>query len=180
MDIVAHALWTAALGAAARKRVERSIDLRWAVAWGIAPDVVVFLVPACVRIGRWLSGASHTLLPDGSGPRFDWVWGLYNFTHSAVVCAACFATVCVVLRRPVLSMLGWGLHILIDVLTHDGIFAVHFLWPFSSVHVNGIRWEDAPILAANYVALALAFTFLWLQRRHRISETTAHRPTGRP
>jgi len=54
-------------------------------------------------------------LPDGSGPHFDWVWGLYNGTHSALVFPVCFAAVWLLLRKPPLEMLGWALHILIDV-----------------------------------------------------------------
>ena len=164
MDIIAHALWTAAVGATARKRVKHSIDHRWAVAWGIAPDVVVFLIPACVRIGRFLSGASQTLLPDGHGPHFDWVWGLYNCTHSAVVFAACFAATWAALRRPALEMSGWLLHIVIDIFTHRGIFAVRFLWPLSYAHFDGVPWERPSFLITNYVGLALIFSCLWLRK----------------
>ena len=37
-----------------------------------------------------------------------------------------------IFRRPVFEMLGLALHILIDIATHQSIFAVHFLWPLSS------------------------------------------------
>ena len=37
-----------------------------------------------------------------------------------------------ILRRPVLEMLAWALHILIDIPTHQGIFAVRFLWQLSN------------------------------------------------
>jgi hypothetical protein len=73
---------------------------------GVLPDLVVFTVPAVVRIWRFLTGASKTLLPDGSGPRFDWVLGLYNGAHSALVFAVCFAAVWLLLRKPPLGMLG--------------------------------------------------------------------------
>jgi hypothetical protein len=43
---------------------------RFALA-GVLPDLVVFSVPAVVRIWRFLTGASKTLLPDGSGLHFD-------------------------------------------------------------------------------------------------------------
>ena len=71
MDIVSHALWTTATGTSARKKLKEPIDLRWLALWGVLPDLVVFSVPAVVRIWRFLTGASKTLLPDGSGPHFD-------------------------------------------------------------------------------------------------------------
>jgi hypothetical protein len=95
--------------------------------------------PRSSEFGRFLTGASKTLLPDGSGPRFDWAFGIYNVTHSAVVWAPCFAAVWLVARRPVLELLGSALHIAIDIFTHTGIFAIKFLWPLSSVHFDGIR-----------------------------------------
>ena len=132
--------------------------------WGVLPDLVVFTVPAVVRIWRFLTGASKTLLPGGSGPHFDWVWGLYNGTHSALVFAVCFAAVWLLFRKPPLEMLGWALHTLIDVFTHRGLFAVKFLWPVSPVHIDGIRWETPWILAANFTALAAVYLLLWIYR----------------
>jgi hypothetical protein len=124
--------------------------------WGVLPDLVVFTVPAVVRIWRFLTGASKTLLPDESGPHFDWVWGLYNGTHSALVFAVCFAAVWLLLRKPPLEMLGWALHILIDVSRTRGLFAVKFLWPVSP-DIDGVRWETPWFLAANFTALAAVY-----------------------
>ena len=129
------------------------------------PDIVVFAIPAAVRIFRLLSGASKSLLPDGTGPRFDWLWNVYNATHSGVVFAVCFAAAWLIFRRPILEMLGWALHILIDIFTHEGLFAIKFLWPLSSVHMEGIRWETPWLLAVNYAAIASVYLWLWLRRR---------------
>ena len=164
MDVFAHALWATAAGIVARRRYRQQIRLGWLAAWGVLPDLVTFSVPAAVRIWRLLTGASKSLLPDGRGPHFDWVWGLYNGTHSALVFAVCFGAVWLVAGRPVLEMLGWALHIFIDVFTHSGLFAVQFLWPVSSFHLDGIRWEATPFLALNYAVLASIFLSLWIQR----------------
>jgi hypothetical protein len=162
LDIVAHALWTTAAGVVGRNKLKQRIHLGWLATWGVAPDLVVFTIPACVRIWRLLTGASKTLLPDGSGPRFDWVWGLYNGTHSALVFVICFGAFWLLFQKPVLEMLGWALHIVIDVFTHSGIFAIKFLWPVSSVHIDGKRWESPWFLAANFSALATFYLCLWL------------------
>lgn len=165
MDVLAHALWSTAGGLAARRKFHWRIHLGWLAAWSVLPDLVVFAIPAAVRIGRFLTGASKTLLPDGSGPRFDWAFGIYNVTHSAVVWALCFGAVWLVARRPVLELLGWALHIAIDIFTHTGIFAIKFLWPLSSVHFDGIRWETPWFLALTYVALAAVFLMLCVRAR---------------
>ena len=163
MDIVAHALWTAAAAMTAQRWAR--VPVGWSIAWGIAPDLVSFGIPAVVRITRYLTGASKTLLPDGTGPRFDWVWNVYNGSHSAVIFAMCFATAYLVLRRPAWAMLGWALHIAIDIGTHQGMFAIQFLWPFFRLSVNGVRWETPWLLVANYLALGVVFCWLWRGRR---------------
>ena len=171
MDVFAHALWSVAGGIAARDRWHWRIHLGWLAAWSVLPDLVAFAIPAAVRIGRFLTGASRTLLPDGSGPRFDWVFGIYNFTHSAVVWALCFGVVWLVTGRPMLELLGWGLHIAIDIFTHAGIFAIKFLWPLSSVHLGGVRWETPWFLALTYLALAAAFLMLWIRRNRCVTKS---------
>jgi membrane-bound metal-dependent hydrolase YbcI (DUF457 family) len=61
-------------------------------------------------------------------------------------------------------MLGWALHMLMDVFTHRGLFAVKFLWPVSSVHLDGMRWETPWFVAANFAALAAVYLLLWIYR----------------
>lgn len=90
-------------------------------------------------IGRRLAGYSHTLLPDGTGPRFDWVWTFYNGAHSALVFALIFGAIYRYLR-------GW--------------FAIRFLWPLSAYRLDGIPWEKRWLLAANWAALAAIWTLL--------------------
>ena len=175
MDILAHGLWTTAAGVVGQKNLKQRLHLGWLAAWGVLPDLVVFTIPASVRIWRLLTGASRTLLPDGRGPHFEWVWGFYNLTHSALVFAICFAAFWLLVQKPVLEMLGWAIHIIIDVFTHSGLFAIKFLWPVSSIHVDGKRWETPWFLAANYAALASLYLWLWLHRVNgRDSQQRSH------
>jgi hypothetical protein len=164
LDIFAHALWATAAGTAARRKWNRPIHLGWAAAWSVLPDLAAFTVPAAVKIWRVLTGQAASLLPDGRGPHFDWVWGVYNASHSALIFAICFGAVWLCLRRPALEMAGWALHIAIDVFTHSGMFAVQFLWPVWPVHFDGARWETPWVLAANYAALAAFYLPLWFRR----------------
>ena len=76
MHILSHALWTTSAGIGARKKFMQPIDLHWRALWRVLPDLIVF------RVRGFLTGVLKTLLPDGSGPHFDWLRGLYNGTHS--------------------------------------------------------------------------------------------------
>ena len=173
MDIIAHALWTTAAAGAVRRKSNRSIPLGWAAFWGVFPDVVSFTIPAVLRIWWWLTGASKSLLPQANGPHFEWVWGMYNCSHSALVFSTVFGLAWLFLRHPPLAMLGWILHISIDIFTHRGWFATHFLWPVSPLHVDGIPWETGWLLATNYAAIALVLLLLW--GRTAITAASKHR-----
>ncbi|HLV89366.1 MAG TPA: hypothetical protein VKV39_20440 [Candidatus Sulfotelmatobacter sp.] len=171
MDILAHALWTAGAALLIRRRLRRTLSPSWAVFWGVFPDLFSFAVPAVVRIWWYLSGTTSSLLPDAHGPQhFRYVWTLYYASHSLLVFGVVFGVVWILAKRPVLEMSAWCLHILIDIPTHQGIFALHFLWPLSSYAVSGIRWESHWFIATNYGALFLLYSWMWLvARRRRIS-----------
>jgi hypothetical protein len=166
MDILAHALWTTAAAVPARQKLSRPFSLRWAAFWGVFPDLFSFTVPAVLRIWWYATGVTHSLRPDPvSAKRLQFVWQLYHCSHSLVTFSAVFAVVWLVAGRPVLEMLGWCLHILLDIGTHQGIFAIHFLWPFSAYSVSALRWENPTFFAANYGALLLVYS--WLRARYR-------------
>jgi hypothetical protein len=168
MDIASHALWTAA-GATTARQVLPPIRPVWAAFWGVFPDVFSFTLPAAVRIWWFLSGQTTSLLPQPGAQQFQFVWQLYHCSHSAVVFAAVFGLVWLALSRAPLALLGWALHIAIDIPTHRGMFAIHFLWPLSSFGVNGIPWESRWLLAANFAALAVVYGWMWRARRRRLS-----------
>jgi hypothetical protein len=109
-----------------------------------------------------------------SNRRLHFVWQLYHCSHSLVTFALVFGIVWLVARRPVLEMLGWLLHILIDIATHQGMFAIHFLWPFSAYSVSTLRWENRTFFVVNYSALAAVYSWLWIRsRRTRLQKQPA-------
>lgn len=167
MDVLAHALWTAA--GAVPLRCRRPLSLKWAILWGVFPDVFSFAIPALIRIWWYVSRATSSLLPDGQGTQhFHFVWTLYYASHSLVVFSLAFGAGWLFAKRPMLEMLGWALHILIDIPTHQGIFALHFLWPVSSYGFSGVRWENHWFLAANYSALFVVYLAIWMRRRGKV------------
>jgi hypothetical protein len=161
LDIIAHGLSTAAAAATAQRASSQRIRLGMAAFFGMFPDLVSFTIPACCRIWWRLSGASPTLLPQADGPRFEWVWTVYNGSHSLLAFTVFFTVLWLLMRRPVLEALGWMLHILFDIFTHRETFAIQFLWPASSFHVDGIRWETPWLLAATYATLVVVSLLLW-------------------
>jgi len=175
MDIVAHALWTTAAATTARRRMGRPLHLGWAVFWGVFPDVFSFAIPATLRIWWYVSGASQSLMPDAhTTHHFQFVWRLYDCSHSLLVFAATFGFVWLLFGRPVLELFGWGLHILIDIPTHQGIFAPHFLWPLSNYRFEGIRWESHWFQSVNYGVLMVVLVWLWLQAKR--TDPVGNRP----
>ena len=183
MDMLAHGLWATAGRSACGGRHD-STSLGGSASWGVFPDLISFTIPATVRIWWLLTGATRSLLPDPHGPQhFQFVWQLYHCTHSVVVFGLAFGLVWLFARRPVFSMLGWVLHIAVDIFTHRGIFATHFLWPFSSFGWDGTPWENTWFLAANYITLAAVYLLLFFRARGQPDnsglETAAQRSPGR-
>ena len=57
-------------------------------------------------------------------------------------------------RRPVIGMLGWLLHILIDVPTHSkAYYATKIFWPLSDWGFDGIPWWNRWFWALNPPAM---------------------------
>jgi hypothetical protein len=176
MDILAHALWTGAAATGVRRKWRPPISMKWAVFWGIFPDVFSFAIPALVRIWWYATGTTRSLLPEAHGPQhFQFVWQLYYSSHSLVTFGIVFALAWLIARRPVWEMLAWSLHIVADIFTHTGIFALHFLWPLSSYGFSGIRWESWRFQACNYGALAATLGWIWAAGRNRNRRTTTEK-----
>lgn len=158
MEIVSHGLWAAATAQAANRRVATRVRVAWFAAWAAFPDLLAF-APAVIA-GLWyrLSGTTQVHV-HRSGLH------LYEVTHSLVVFGVVFATAWLMLRRPVWELLGWALHVVMDIPTHSERFPTPFLWPLSSFHFIGISWRQSWFMALDISALALVFLLLWISRR---------------
>jgi len=166
MEIVAHGLWAAAAAITAKRSTKASVHVGWAVWWAAFPDVLAF-GPA-VAAGLWLrlSGAPNAGSADGHLlPHVHVGLPLYPAGHSLIVFLLVFGTVTILTRRIVFEMLGWLLHILIDIPTHSfSYYATRFLWPVSDYRIDGIAWWTPWFWAATYAALVLVYFVLWKKR----------------
>ena len=159
MDIIAHSLWATAIGKTWNRRARTRLRLAWFVFWTMFPDLFSFAPMVVAGLSAKLSGATqirhvHSILGIG----------LYSLSHSFVVFAAAFALVSLVSRRPVWAMLGWALHIAIDIPTHSR-YTTPFLWPVSHYRFTGIGWWERWFIIVNYTALAIVFVVLRIRDR---------------
>ncbi len=136
----------------------------------MAPDLFSFgiyfvlTLIGVVEHPNWTSG-QH---PDPSAmPSF--VNAAYNGTHSLVVFAIVFGLVWLTRKKPLYEMLGWPLHILVDIPTHsEKFFPTPFLWPVSDFHVNGHNWGDPIIFVPNLILLAGLYVWFYVIRPRRL------------
>ena len=166
MDILAHTLWTNAGARAGNKLAEKKggkfkVSVGWAAFWGVFPDFFAFTLPFVIGIYRAVFLGS----PLVRGPHiptagsFDIAAYLYQFSHSLVIWALVFVLVWVISKRPRWELLGWALHILIDIPSHTtGFYPTPFLFPISNYRFPyGVSWANTWYMIINYGALA----FVW-------------------
>ncbi|MBI2587727.1 hypothetical protein HYW30_00275 [Candidatus Azambacteria bacterium] len=165
MDLLSHALWTNILWW--KKRRERQAF--WAVIWAVAPDIISFAPLAVVLAFFLLSGEPIPAGPvagrDVAGFRF--VEFLYRLTHSFVPIGVVTLAAWGYRKRFPVPLLGWFLHIGIDIFSHSSAFyATQFLWPFSRIAFDGVSWRAPGFLMTNYAAIGLVYLILfWYNRR---------------
>jgi hypothetical protein len=91
---------------------------------------------------------------------------LHCIGHSAFVAGAATLLAWFLRRRWTLVLLGWWLHIVIDIFTHSAkYYAVPVLYPFSYRGFDGVAWTDPRFMAVNYVSLAVVFVWLFRTRK---------------
>ncbi len=173
MDIVAHGLWAGAavVALAPRRRPTRGV-LGATVALGVLPDLVHMLpVVAWAIATRDASSAwQYAIATPGHGPAMpDLVQllahHLHCLLHSAVVAALVTVVVAWRWQRFWWPLLGWWLHIVIDVFTHSADFYPSpVFYPLTYWGFDGVAWNQPVFQLANYLALAGACGWLWVSR----------------
>jgi hypothetical protein len=167
MDVIAHGLWAAAAVSGKKTLAGSTLPRRAIVLWAMFPDLLAFGPSAVMAL--WLQiagGADGWTVHRGHFPHVEFGLPLYEAAHSLVVFAAVFGLCTLALRRPVLGMLGWLLHILIDIPTHSvRFYATRFAWPLADWRVDGIAWRTPWFFVCTYVALAVVYLLLWRSGR---------------
>ncbi|MBP9715026.1 MAG: hypothetical protein KBD52_00870 [Candidatus Pacebacteria bacterium] len=163
MDILAHTLWANA-GARGANEISKKkggkfhMHAGWTAFFGVAPDFFAFSIPFIVGIFQitfqnetFYSFAGH----HGSIGGFDLASYLYQFSHSLIIFALVFILVWVISKRPRWELLGWALHILIDIPSHIlAFYPTPFLFPISDYRFPyGIQWSNMWYMIINYSLL---------------------------
>ncbi len=166
MDIFSHGLYG---GIALGRKSKRSY---WtAFAFGILPDLLSFgiLFALTIGIALWTGDWSHAARRGPPDPSTipQYVYSLYNLTHSFVTFVVVFGFVWIIRKKPLLEMCAWPLHISVDIFTHsDEFFPTPFLWPISNVHFDGYSWGHLIIFIPNVVLILTLYGVWWYKTRH--------------
>lgn len=172
MDVLAHALWT---NAAFYKKYKQQKTQRFlAVIFGLLPDFVSF---APVFIYFIFSGISFSqdLYENLSAAPWPvrYSFESYNYTHSLVIFAGVFLMVMLLRKgRPYWPLLGWALHIIIDLFTHtEKFFPTPVFFPLSGAHNPiAVSWGTPWFMLINYSCLAVVYGVIFWWGRKRKSE----------
>lgn len=175
MDIFAHTLWANAAARTANKKLEKKgkslrIHPLWTGFWGVFPDLFAFSIPFIISIYGIITGnisfdsLSHHGLPNG----FDLAGTLYQYSHSLVIWTAVFIITWIISKRPRWELLGWLLHILIDIPSHSiEFFPTPFLFPISEYRFPyGISWANQWYMIINYLLLLVVFSYSLFKKKH--------------
>ncbi|MBS3132106.1 hypothetical protein J4212_06745 [Candidatus Woesearchaeota archaeon] len=153
MDIFAHWLWVYAA-------FHKKKYAKMAAFFGVLPDLLsfgLFFVVMLFTGGLDFSRRGPPPLDAIPG----WVFSSYNWTHSLVIFSAAFILLCLILKKFYWPLLGWAIHILIDIPTHTSrFFPTPFLWPLSSYSYSGISWAAGWFMMLNYSLLVLAYVYI--------------------
>ncbi len=163
MDIISHGLWG---GVAFGRKSKKSFWLSFV--FGILPDLIAFgpfFVLMFLRIVPRPNFSAEPPVPD-SIPQF--VYQVYNISHSLFVFVLLFGLLWIILRRPLWEFSAWGLHILMDIPTHSyKFFPTPFLWPFSHFEINGHPWASPEILIPDVILLVILYIWFFARKRKR-------------
>jgi len=168
MDIFSHGLYgSIAFG----RRNRRSFWL--AFFFGVAPDLFSFGIFFVQRIFNLGNNEIHGFTSGPPDPSAipSYVSSFYNITHSLVIFSLVFLVVWLIQRKPVLELLAWPLHVLVDIPTHSAeFFPTPFLWPISEFHVNGVSWGHPYIFFPNVIFLAVIYIWYFYFRKKEVKE----------
>ncbi|MBT4539373.1 hypothetical protein HOC32_03755 [Candidatus Woesearchaeota archaeon] len=162
MDIFSHVLWSIILGKIINIKTKLKVNLKWIGFLGAFPDIFAFTLLFVVSI--FTGSTFHP--QDHGATQFHWLFKvtelLYSLSHSLVIFAIVIISIYIIKRKVLYVLLGWGLHIILDILTHTKeFFPTPFLYPLSNFLINGITWRQNWFLITNYIVLTTIFTYLY-------------------
>jgi hypothetical protein len=181
MDILAHTLWTTTLARkgnieSKKKNNSFKLNLFWTGFFGIFPDLFAFTLPFVfsfykVITGQQVFGSFSTRHQVADGFNLSHI--LYQYSHSLVLWSLVFLVVWLIFKRPIWELLGWGLHILIDIPSHSVLFfPTPFLFPVSTyVFPYGIAWSNVWFMTVNYFTLFIVWGGFLIKKYKKVKSS---------
>ena len=176
MDVLSHGLWATALGETLRRRgLATRRQVLGASAFGLMPDLV-----ALAPVSIWAIGAessvdavrAYIFATPGTEPAMaPWAHMLEHRIHCSAHSLIVLSLVTLLsfwkFRWLLVPLMGWWLHIALDVPTHSQeYYAVTLFYPLTRWSFDGVAWTHPAVLGLNYVALGIVYGWLFLTR-HR-------------
>ena len=158
MDILSHALWSAA--------IFFQVNPWLAVLAGVLPDVLAFAPLTTYQLLKRepLSahhfGTLHTRYKHYPLALRKYAELVYKLTHSLIVTSAVVTLVFIVFGVQ-WWLLAWPLHVLMDIPLHrKSFFGTQVLWPVSDWAFDGVYWSNRYVLATNAAILLIVWAVL--------------------
>jgi hypothetical protein len=144
-----------------------------ATAFGLMPDLVA-LVPVSV----WAIGShsaadavrAYIFAQPGTEPVMaPWAHLLEHNIHCSAHSVLVLGLITLLsfwkFRWLLVPLIGWWLHVALDIPTHSReYYAVTVFYPISNWSFDGLAWTHPGVLVANYLALAVAYAWLFAMR----------------
>ena len=174
MDVLSHGLWATAFGELLRRQgLATKPQVAGAAAFGLMPDLVALAPVSIWALGsESASGAirAYIFAQPGSEPVMaPWAHWLEHNIHCSAHRVLVLGLVTLLsfwkFRWWLVPLMGWWLHLALDVPTHSReYYAVTIFYPLTEWSFDGIAWTHPAVIGANYVALAVAYGWLFATR----------------
>ena len=164
MDIFAHFFWAYAIFHKTKKPWLAGLS-------GIIPDLLSFGVFFVIRIfnNTFKFGPPNPALVPG------FVTKSYNYTHSLIIFLLLLLLIYLITRKFYVFLLGWPLHILLDIPSHTNrFFPTPFLFPISNYTFNGINWGNPIFMTINYSLLLITYIVIFKKQITKFIRNLAH------
>lgn len=165
MDTLSHGLY----GGVAFGRKSK-VSYWKAFTIGLAPDLLSFGIFTAGTVLGLVSGPDWSGGPPDPSAIPEYVHQLYNVTHSLIVAGLVIAFVWYVLKKPMVELFAWPLHILVDIPTHSSaFFPTPFLWPVSDYRFDGVSWGTPYVFYTNLAILAILYIHFAISKRKKVT-----------
>ena len=174
MDIISHGL----IGKIISTPENDKRNIFWIIFFSVLPDF--FLVPLYFVLGY--ENNRFLLFPKnadwiGASASHAFLYSFYDLSHSFIIAFIIVLPIILLFKLPKLAFIAYLFHILVDLPTHTGEWAIKIFYPLNNYSVKGFTdaWEwPIKYMAVAWLILAiLIIAFRYLKKN--ADPSNAHR-----